>query len=245
MKIVRAALRLLQDILLGYLAAWIFGLLLSLLFLLFILLRRVRIEGYWRLVGAVLRGRVMILMNHPTVFFETFGIGALVFPWCLVWSTPDKHLLDKWGIPGWVRIVFRCIQLDRTKRRSGAEGATSMERVLFWRGVVVAHPERGRTFGEANRHKVPLVRGNRRMQKIESSLTRVAHEAKASILVGWVQVPDDAPVDLKVSFRRMFGKENSAHWPVVYSFKQPLYRTSEPFDRAAENQKLQEAILSA
>ena len=46
MKIVRAALRLLQDILLGYLAAWIFGLLLSLLFLLFILFKPLTIQGF-------------------------------------------------------------------------------------------------------------------------------------------------------------------------------------------------------
>ena len=252
MKAMRTFKWLVQVVLLGYLVMWTFGLfIVGPLFLFFLCTGGIRIRGYWRLVGAALRGRLMILPNHPSLLYETFGLGMLLFPWylivpwCFIWSVPDKRLLDGWGMPGWIRIALRCIQMDRTSVKAGVGGNGDMKRVLYWRGIIVSHPEKGRTFGEANSHKVPLARGERRMQKIDSGLTLTAHQAGAWTLPCWVHVSDDAPVSITTSFRRMFGRHNKKYRPVVYSFLRPAYRIGGPFDREQANAKLQDEIFSA
>ncbi len=251
MTTMRKVAWLLWVILSGYVVMWTFGLILGLTFMFFILTGRIRIHGYWNLIRAALKGRTMILTNHPTLFFETFGMGALLFPWflivpwCFVWSIPDKRLLDSWNMPGWLRTALRCTEVNRSKRMSGGRGGLKAKEVLRMRGIIVGHPEQGRTFGEANARKSPLVRGNRQMQEIGASLlTQIAYEAKASILPGWIEVSDKEPVSLLTSFKRMFGSENKKYRPVIYHFGRP-YRPSRPFDLARENEKLQKEVFDA
>lgn len=251
MTTMRKVAWLLWVILSGYVVMWTFGLILGLTFMFFILTGRIRIHGYWNLIRAALKGRTMILTNHPTLFFETFGMGALLFPWflivpwCFVWSMPDKRLLDKWKLPGWVRTALRCIEVNRLKRISAGRGGVKAREILHMHGIIVGHPEQGRTFGEANARKSPLVRGNRQMQKIDASLlTQIACEAKASILPGWVEVPYTEPVSVTESFRRMFGRKNRRYRPVIYHFGRP-YKPSERFNLVIENEKLQNEILNA
>ncbi|MCE9541551.1 hypothetical protein K8R03_03265 [Candidatus Kaiserbacteria bacterium] len=253
MRTVRTIAWLLGTTLSGYLVAWTFGLfVLGPLLTFFFLTGRMRVVGYGNLIRAALRGRLLILMNHPTLLFETFGIGALLLPlflfvpWCFIWSTPDKRLLDQWKLPRWVRTMLRCLPIDRSDTMTGVRSTFAMKRVLQWRGVVVAHPERGRTFGEANRRREPIVRSGRAMQKIASSLTEVAHLADARILPGWVEVPfSKEPVSILTSLRRMFGRKNRRYWPVTYSFSRVPYRTGTEFNRETENARLQNEIFEA
>ena len=145
-----------------------------------------------------------------------------------------------------VRRALRCIETDRSQAERAAASTVHMVKVLRFGGVIVAHPEMGRTLGEANKNKPPLKHGEREMQKIDSRLTEVAHKAGAWILPGWVEVPEwREPVRITTSFRRMFWRKNKRYWPVVYSFGQPIYRPSEPFDLKAENERLQQAIFDA
>jgi len=252
MKVVRSVLWTAGVILAGYFVAWTFGLVVvGPLVLFFLATGRIRIKGYWNLVRAALRGRVIILLNHPTLFFETFVIGGLLFPWylifpqCFVWSLPDKRLLDDWKMPAWIRVLLRCIQLDRSRRIANGRGGVDTAEVLKMGWVVVGHPEMGRTLGEANRHRVPLQHDGRVMQKIASKLTLVADKAEAAILPGWVDVPYREPVPIMESFRRMFGRENQKYWPIVFSFSHPAYRPGRPFRLDSENDRLQHEIFSA
>lgn len=242
---------LLKIILSGYWVAWTYGMKMGLRNCRLMLLGRICVHGYWRLLWCALRGRLMIMPNHPTLYHETFGIAWLLFPlylflpWCFIFSTPDRRLLDRWKMPEKRRDQLRCIQLDRSDAHAGATGFRKMRRVLDWRGIIVAHGEEGRTTGDANRNKTPIVRNGIAMQKISSKLTRVAHESRATILPCKVVVPgfEELP-DARESQRQILGKGNERYWPVEYFFG-PEYRTRHPFDLAFENERLQEAIFNA
>lgn len=236
----------------GYLVAWTLGLFVAGPYALWLIVtRRVRIKGYWNLVAAVLKGRTMILMNHPSLFYETILIVAVLFPWYLffprafIWSLPDRRLLDQWGMKPWMRVLLRCIELDRSDRIVNGHGGVNATEVLKIGWVVAGHPEAGRTFGDANRKREPLSHGYRQMQKIESKLTLVAYKSGAQILAGWVEVNDPSPVSVTTSFRRMFGRNNRRHRPVTFYFRRSAYRPAEPFDLDRENKRLQDEIFSA
>jgi 1-acyl-sn-glycerol-3-phosphate acyltransferase len=251
MKVLREVTWLLGVVLSGYAVAWTFGLfVLGPVFLFFLLTGRVRVRGYWNLIGAILKGRVMILTNHPTVVVETFGMGAILFPWFLffpqffLWQMPDKRLLDGWHIPNWMRTALRCILVDRSTKLEGGGPAFEAIRILRAGGVIVAFPEGGRTFGSANRHKMPLERRGRQMQEIKSSLTRVAHVANAWILPGWIEVPHSQdPITVSGFFSRVFGTGKKKFWPVIFHFGPSAYKPRVPFDRTKENKKLQKSIF--
>ncbi|MBV9159799.1 MAG: hypothetical protein JO019_04355 [Candidatus Kaiserbacteria bacterium] len=254
MKKLRLWAWLLWVILSGYVVAWILGIfILGPLTMYFLLTRRVIVRGYWRLVGEALRGKLLILTNHPTVFVETFLLGALLFPWFLVcpwafvWTMPDKRLLDLWNMPGWMRVMLRCIVVDRRSRVKGGRGLLIAGQIVRARFVVVGNPEQGRTFGEANKNKIPLVRNDREMQVIEQSLlTQLAYETGARILPGYIEVPyAREQVSLQECFARMFGKDNAKHRPVILSFTRKAYRITGPFDLAKENERLQIEIMEA
>src|SRR3989338_9123187 len=121
MKTLRRFAWLAWVILGGYPVAWTFGLfVLGPLLIYLVVSGRFIIRGYWRLLGNVIRGRVLILANHPSILAETFFLGALLFPifpimpWGVVWTMPDTKLLDRWGMPGWMRLFFRTIVVDRS-----------------------------------------------------------------------------------------------------------------------------------
>lgn len=253
MKTLRNAVWLLWVILSGYVVAWTFGLfVLGPMFLFFVVTGRVKIVGYWNLVRTVLKGRVLIATNHPTVVAETFGMGALLFPWyllfpqCFVWSMPDVKLLDAWRIPGWIRVALRCVVVDRAKTSANISAALKAVRVLRAGGVVVAFPEGGRTFGNANRNRIPLEYKGRYMQEIKSALTHVAHGADAWILPGWVNAPhSDENVTVSGFLTRTFGHENKRFWPITFCFRRSAYRPDVSFDPTRENNRLQEEIFSS
>ena len=251
MKIFRKTLWMTAVILSGYAVAWTFGLILGFLFLFFLATGRLKVHGYWNLVFSVLRGRLMIFPNHPTLLFETFGIPMLLFPWylivpwCFLWSMPDRRLLDLWKLPTWIRIALRCISVDRTSRMARGRGRMHANKVLRSGFVIVAHPESGRTFGEANRNKLPLNCCGRVMQKIESNLVEVALETNAWILPVWVDVPYWKPVSIVTSFRRMFGTCNARYRPVTISFERPRYKETMPFVLSRANERLQKEIFRA
>jgi hypothetical protein len=238
----------------GYLVAWTFGLfIMGPLVLYFVLSGRIEVRGYWRFIGNVFRGRLLILTNHPSLLAETFLLGALTLPWSLVlpwgflWTMPDKRLLDSWNMWTWVRVALRCIVVERSDREAGARGALRAGDILARRGVIIGHPEMGRTFGAANRDRVPLRFHEREMQKIaHSGLALLARRAGARILPGWVHVPyARESVSLRECLKRMFSPAQSGHWPIIYSFGRLAYRTKDPFHLENENARLQDEIFRA
>ena len=83
----------------GLAMAVLLGTLLGIPFWLLGLLRVIRISGYWRAVGYVRRGRVLIVANHPSLI-ETFFIPLVFWPWAMVrlrmfpWSLSGQEPLQ-------------------------------------------------------------------------------------------------------------------------------------------------------
>ena len=70
----------LASLLSGLAMAVLLGTLLGIPFWLLGLVRIIRISGYWRAVGYMWRGRVLIVANHPSLI-ETFFIPLVFWPW--------------------------------------------------------------------------------------------------------------------------------------------------------------------
>ena len=79
--------------------AVLLGTLLGIPFWLLVLFRIIRISGYWRAVGYMRRGRVLIVANHPSLI-ETFLIPLVFWPWAMfrlrmfVWSFSGQEPLQ-------------------------------------------------------------------------------------------------------------------------------------------------------
>jgi 1-acyl-sn-glycerol-3-phosphate acyltransferase len=242
-------LALLGRILRSYLIAWTFGGCLGAIVFFFMRCGRIQIRELDRLKRAAFDGRTIILTNHPSLLAETFLLGAVIAPLYLknprraFWTMPDAQLLDLWRMPRWLRNGLQCIEVDRRSPMKSGRAAVQAMKVLRQGGSIIAHPEMGRTFGNANKGKTPLVRKNRAMQKIDgSSLTLIASKSGALILPGWVDVPyAQEALPLGACIWRLFTQRGA----IVFSFLEPPYRPEEPFDLIRENARLQEKIFDA
>ncbi len=211
--------------------------------------RRLKIIGEERFMDAAREGRSLILTNHPSLLAETFLLGALAAPLYLkdprrgLWTIPDERLLDLWGMPAWLREDLHCIVADRRSAVKNGRASQKVMAVLEAGGTIIAHPEEGRTFGAANRNRVPLKRGTREMQKIERSLlVTLAARTEATILPGWVDVPHAREaLSLGACIKRLITTDEV----ITFSFRQPPYRVNADLDLATENAILQEKIFEA
>jgi acyltransferase-like protein len=211
---------------------------------------RIRVVGHKRFLQAASGGRTLILTNHPSLLAETFLLGALAAPLYLrdsrraLWTMPDARLLDSWGMPEWLRDDLHCIVADRRSAVKNGRAFQKAMAVLEAGGTIVAHPEEGRTFGAANKHRTTLKGdGAREMQKIErSQLVTLAARTGAEILPGWVDVPHAREaLSLGACIRRLVTTDDV----ITFSFRQPPYRVRAEFDLAEENAILQEKIFAA
>lgn len=174
---------------LGYMVVWTLGVIGGVLFWLLVLCGRIRIQGYWRAVGEVWRGRLIIAANHPSLG-EPALIALMFFPWYLiapwrffVWSVPDRRLVTP--ALRWLFTLGRCIAVDRSARRHNRAASRDIPAVLATGGVVVIHPEAGRTSTEALGR--PIIEwGNRQLRTLRSGAPSLALRAGARILPLWV-----------------------------------------------------------
>jgi hypothetical protein len=227
------------------------GRILAILVRFFIRIGRIRVIEHGRLMAAAENGRTMISTNHPSLLAETFLLGALVAPLYLrdarraLWTMPDVRLLDTWHVPERLRREMHCIVTDRRSRMRSGRAAIEAIRVLENGGALVAHPEQGRTFGEANvREGRPLVERNGRIMRdiSRSEVLKIAARADALVLPGWIDVPY---VSEGLSLPRCIWRLFMRNEVITISFREPSYRIEYPFDLARENKRLQDKIFNA
>lgn len=217
----------------------------------FIRIGRIRVIEHGRLLAAAENGRTMISTNHPSLLAETFLLGALVAPLYLrdtrraLWTMPDVRLLNAWHIPEGLRREMHCIVTDRRSAMRSGRAAIEAIRVLENGGTLVAHPEKGRTFGEANvREGRPLIERNRRIMRDigESDVLKIAARANALVLPGWIDVPYAREgLSLPRCIWRLFTRNEV----IIISFREAPYYIEHPFDLERENQRLQDKIFNA
>ena len=177
------------DPILHYITAVFIGIPLCALFFLLILIGRVRIKGYRTALRLAARGNLIITANHPSMF-ETILIPLIFFPLPLlhlrffVWSVPDRRLLPP--KLRWLFRITRCITIDRSNHGTAKHTLKRITQVLSTHGVVIIHPEAGRTFkGEEF-----ITLGERRMRSFVSGVPALARNASATILPLWISGTD-------------------------------------------------------
>jgi len=157
----------------------------------------VRVKGYWKLLAAVRRGRVLIAARHPTLL-ETFIIPFMFWPFVItnpkklfVWSMPAKELFSE----RISRILFsyaHCIPVDRSGG-SNREAIETMRSVLRSGATVVVHPEQGRTRSESRSSQKPTKRygrnADRYIRRIVSQIPNISRETGAQVVPVYIDVP--------------------------------------------------------
>lgn len=215
----------------------------------------IKVRGYKRAMLAARTGCLIIAANHPSLL-ETIFIAALFWPRCLFdqrlypWNMPDRNLFPR-GCR-WMFGLLHCIAIERErpadkleeKRRRHLTRIRGTQRsiaLLQDNGVIVVHPEGGRTSkGTEFRYY-----GGRRIRRIRSAVPWVAHQAGARILPLWIGMRLIGPkhtgraLHFGDGLRRLF---NRRYHPVIVSFGEP-YRTQDPFILAVENEVLEYKIL--
>lgn len=218
-----------------YLTVAILGIPLGCMFFLLAILGRVRIHGYMRAIRTVARGRVIIAANHPSML-ETFLIPLMFFPWylCLlrffVWSVPDQRLLP----PGmrWLFWVARCVTVDRSKPDSNKQALRELAALLQRKGIIVIHPEAGRTF----KGKHFLFSGERHIRHFVSGVPALARSTNAVILPLWVSGTDKV-LPAGTLFPHFLRSK------IILSFGIPYRPSQKKGDRDDESYILAQAIL--
>ncbi len=215
----------------------VIGVPLGLLFFALIALGRVRIRGYMRALRLVARGGVIIASNHPSML-ETFFIPLSFFPFNLlwlrffVWSVPDRRLLPP--RLRWLFWLLRCITIDRSEPSKNKYAFRRIRQVLETGGVVVIHPEAGRTGkGTTFIHK-----DSRRLREFVSSVPTLAHRTHATILPLWVEGADKV-IPIGTAIPHFFRSK------IVLSFGTPYKPDDTKGSRNEESLILAKAILDS
>lgn len=220
-----------------YITVIIIGIPLGIVFAILLALGRIKVKGYVRAIRLIARGKVIIAANHPSMF-ETLLIPLLFFPLYLVhlrffvWSVPDRRLLPP--RLRWLFWFLRCATLDRTNPESKKEAMSRLTAILKSNGIILIHPEAGRT----DKGETFLMRGDRRVRHFVSGVPSLARNTHAAILPLWVSGTDIVlPIGATVP-RLMRSK-------IIFSFGTPYVPAKEKKDRGQESLTLAYAILAS
>ena len=213
------------------------GVPLGLMFVVLLAFGRVKIRGYMRAVRLACRGRLIIASNHPSML-ETFLIPLSFFPLNIlllrlfVWSVPDRRLLPR--RLRWLFWLTRCITIDRTQPNKNKHTLEKMTEVLEAGGVVVVHPEAGRTGkGTSFIHK-----DDRRLRGFLSSVPTLARRTNAMILPLWVSGAERV-LPIGSMFPRLWRSK------IVLSFGVPYKPGEREKGKAEESLILAQAMLNS
>lgn len=226
-------LRLIPD----YITIMCIGIPLGALFFLLVLLGRIKIKGYVRAMRLVACGKVIIVANHPTML-EIILIPLLFFPMFLlslrffVWSVPDRRLLS--SRLRWLFWLGRCVTIDRSDRSYTKYTLRRLTEILNRNGVVIIHPEAGRTF----KGDKFVVSGNRRIRSFISGVPSLARNTGAIILPLWVS-GTDIVMSGNVTFPRFMRSK------IVLSFGTSYRPAQQKGVREVESSILAHAILAS
>ena len=220
-----------------YLTVIIVGIPLGVLFVSLVCLGRINIRGYARAIRLASRGNVIIAANHPSML-ETFLIPLLFFPLYLVslrffiWSVPDRRLLPR--RLRWRFWLGRCITVDRSDRRHNPNRVQKLSAILGNNGVVVIHPEAGRT----SKGEKFIFYGDRHMRSFVSGVPTLARDTGATILPLWISGADIIlPVGNIIP--------HLTRSQITLSFGTPYQPPKQKADRKKESAVLAQAILES
>jgi len=194
-----------------YLVIWVVGLTAGTVFWLFVALRLIKIEGYWKTWWAIYQGNHALLSNHPTMRDPLFFV-LMWWPWCIllphkffIWSLPGKNyfrdfMLKCFGkengreFPEWMYPIFHCVPVER----DGSNWREVLRETKSWLKLgrtFVIFGERGRTGSRPRSADAPEVvfiyseDGSRKIRTIEAALIKAAANAGASFSTVWIDMP--------------------------------------------------------
>lgn len=229
-------MRLIPD----YITIIIIGIPLGILFAVFVAFGRIQVKGYCRAMRLIARGNVIIAANHPSML-ETILIPLLFFPLYLfslrffVWSVPDRRLLS--SFLHWLFWFGRCVTLDRSNPHSTKPALFQLTAILQHNGVVVIHPEAGRT-DKGEKFIVSGIRGNRRIRRFVSGIPSLARNTGTTILPLWVSGTDRV-LPIETTMPRFMRSK------IVFSFGTPYVPPKRKQNREKESMILARAILES
>lgn len=180
-------------ILYAYLFAYTAGLLFILWNGFWYITGKFRVVGYGRYFEAMLRGRIIIVSNHPTILESMFlssmlaGLFPVVIPFVWPFSLPDYRLLPE--KLRWLYPLIRCITVHRADVRHSVRGLGKARELLLEGEVLVVHPEGGRTWKRDEGEPLDFVTyGARRLRPIRSThVAKLALQTDALILPVYVE----------------------------------------------------------
>jgi len=136
------------DLIVLFLAVYIVGTLVAILFYLFRLIGRIRVLHQERFPHY--QGKLIVVSNHlsllepillPALFFKEFFFHPIRFS---PWSTPDKkNYYDRWY---WFWLRPRAVPIQRAGGREILKALFRLKKILNSGGIVILFPEGGRTF---------------------------------------------------------------------------------------------------
>ena len=217
----------------AYKLAWSYGHKLGLSMLWWQLQGNVKVHGFERALDAVEHGNCMIVWNHVSVP-DDFFLNALFYrPWSkrsylyderyIIYSMPDRRILDACQMTEERSRRLRCILVDRSDPNVGARGLIMARKVLRGGRTISGHPEEGRTGGLSNINKPLIWLGDRCIREISASMLLIANKETTFVPL-YCTAPhiDDMTSEWSSSvrepIRRIRGKAGRRYLPVEFNF---------------------------
>ncbi len=201
---------------------WTIGLFFGLIFLIFRITRRIKIQGYSRSKLDPKDKGLSLISNHPSLW-EPALLPFLFFPWYLFslrfvpFSVVDKtNYYDKlWFLP------FRrvSIPIERGKSREEIKAVDAMIEMLRQGRILILYPEGRRTF-KPGEFKVSAP-GNK-IHKFPRGLRKLFGATSTPVLPIWTQ-GGDRVIPNKLAFPRF------PHFPFPRIWRQTIIKIGEPF----------------
>lgn len=249
----------------AYKLAWTYGHKLGLSMLWWQLQGNVKVHGLERALDAVEHGNCMIVWNHVSVP-DDFFLNALFYrPWSkrgylyderyIIYSMPDRRILDACQMTEERSKRLRCILVDRTDPNVGAKGLITARKILRGGRTISGHLEEGRTYGLSNTDKELIWEGDRCIREISASMLLIANKETTFVPL-YCTAPhiDDMPGEWSSSvrepIRRIKGNAGRRYLPVEFNFGETFklppdftYKDGEMREKVRRN--IQERILRA
>lgn len=195
---------------LTWLVCIVIGPIVGVIFLVFWARGMIWIEGYWKTFWAILRGRLLIVSNHPVMQDPLVYVGLwwwaciLYPPKFLIWNLPGRNYFDdllgkvsrdKWKhFPKWIYPIIHCIPVDR--------GGENLMEVIRKSNQVISAKRTLLVFGETRRtgsrdRNDPGAEieftyskdGSRQIQPCTAAVIKTSTKKKARFITAWISVP--------------------------------------------------------
>lgn len=225
-----------KDAVIFLLFAYPCGVLIGIIFWLFIFVRITKVYG-WKNFPSW-QGKVLVVSNHPSLLDPIILVGLFFHQFLL---RPFKYgpwnMAEQKNYGGWLFYPARTrlILIAREKKSSKARGLIQARNVLNSGGVMIIFAEGGRT---VNGESFLVSKGGNRIRRFKGGFARIAVETGATVLPVWVEGTDQVlPNGAKVSYFRFL-----RFWKrVVIKIGQPLHFNNESLEEIT--QRIETVVL--